>query len=111
MVQAECLQAGSVVTDTGHGAQLPNGFVPTSYCDPLDADAVTKFYNAGPQIPRLIRAQWTGVPVGPPVTYWKPDPNASPGNPSRQYVLTGLGAALPFLQLCVNAACFGGVVP
>jgi len=48
----------------------------------------------------------------PPVTKWVVNPNPSlPGNPGREYVLTGLGAGLPFAQLAVNAAGFGGVYP
>ncbi|MGA7634795.1 MAG: hypothetical protein WCB11_28855 [Terriglobales bacterium] len=48
----------------------------------------------------------------PAVTRWVPNPNSTqPGNTGREYVLTGLGAGLPFAQLAVNAAGFGGVYP
>ncbi len=68
---------------------IPSGWVPPAAVDPLDTDAVTAFYNAGP----LIRSR-TGIGVGP-VTRNGFDPNATPGNPYRQFVLTGLGAGLP----------------
>lgn len=81
------LLAGTIVTDTGPGAVLPSGWVPTPNCDPLDSGALTAFYAEGPVLPGLIRAQWTGLSVAPPVTYWAKQQNG-------QYKLTGLGAAL-----------------
>jgi hypothetical protein len=101
------LTAGSIVSDSA-GAQLPSNFIPTPYCDPLDTDAVNKFYLAGPGLPGLglLIPRWVGVSVPPPVTRWVPNPNpTAPGNPYREYVLTGLGAGLPFAQA------FGGGCP
>jgi hypothetical protein len=89
------LQGGSIVTE---GVEVPTGWVPTPYCDPLDMDGVNKFYGAGVKLPGLIRTVWNGLTIQPPVTRWIADPNASPGNPYRQFVLTGLGASLPFAQ-------------
>lgn len=98
------LPAGSIVGDTGGGAQLPSGYVPTPYMDPLDSDGARKFFNAGVRLPGLIRTQWTGVNIAPPITKWVPNPNAAPGNPYREYVLTGLGAGLGFAQVMGGAS-------
>lgn len=84
--------AGSVVSDVG--GQLPAGFVPSAYMDPLDTDAVTKFYAAGPQFRPV-----SGTLAQPAVTYWVPDPSQPASNPYFQFVLTGLGAGSPFAQL------------
>jgi hypothetical protein len=93
------LPAGSIVSDTGEGAELPNGYVPTPNMDPLDADAVIKFHAAGPQLPGPIISRWTGATVAPPVTKWIPDPSAPLGNPGNQYSLSGLGVGLPASSL------------
>ena len=100
------LPAGSIVSDTGGGAQLPNGWVPTPYCDPQDADGAQKFFNAGVRLPGLIRSQWTFVNIAPPTTKWVPNPNPTggAGNPYREYVLTGLGAGLGFAQVMGGAS-------
>ena len=42
------LEAGEVVSDVGVGAALPSDWPPTLGCDPLDADAVEKFWLIGP---------------------------------------------------------------
>jgi hypothetical protein len=82
------LPAGSVVTDTGAGAQIPVGWTPTPAVDPLDSGAVTQFYNAGPVLSGLVRAQFSTQAVPSPTTYWTRQGNG-------QYALTGLGASLP----------------
>src|SRR4029077_1596369 len=94
------IPAGSIVSDEP-GGQLPSGYIPTPYMDPLDADAVSKFAAAGIQLPgsccRLMRT---------PATRWVVDPNATAGNPYRQYVMTGLGAGLPMRQLPLARGCY-----
>jgi hypothetical protein len=105
-------QAGTVASTADVGGTLPVNWQPTGVCEPLDDPAVAAFYAMGPQLRALIRQQWVGLPVAKPVTYWIPNPNPTqPGNSAREYVLTGLGAGLPFAQLAVNAAGFGGVYP
>jgi hypothetical protein len=105
-------QAGTIASTADVGGTLPVNFQPTGACEPLDAPAVAAFYAMGPQLRALIRQQWVGLPVAKPFTYWIPNPNPTqPGNTGREYVLTGLGAGLPFAQLAVNAAGFGGVYP
>lgn len=84
------LPAGSVVTDTGAGAQIPVGWTPSPAVDPLDSGAVTQFYNAGPGLCGLCRAQFSTQAVNPPATYWKG--TAMAGVTSWQ--LTGLGSGL-----------------
>jgi hypothetical protein len=55
--------------------------------DPLDLDALTKFYAAGPQFPQI------GTTLAQPAqTYWVPDPSQPASNPYHQYILVGLGA-------------------
>lgn len=92
------LHAGSVISD-GPGGLLPKDWHPTAHVDPLDDAAVQAFWNAGVQLPGLMRGQWTGAHVAAPKTYWVPNPNAAPGNPYREYVLIGLGASLPHRQI------------
>jgi hypothetical protein len=105
-------QAGTSASTADVGGSLPVNWQPTGASEPLDAPAVAAFYAMGPQLGALIRQQWVGLPVAKPVTYWIPNPNPTfPGNSAREYVLTGLGAGLPFAQLAVNAAGFGGVYP
>jgi hypothetical protein len=57
--------AGTVVT-------MPDNWVPSGNCEPLDQAALTAFINAGPQQLGLVRQQWSGQFVTPPKTYWKP---------------------------------------
>ena len=42
------LQAGSVVSDEPN-VELPSNWIPTPACDPIDEDAINKFFAAGPQ--------------------------------------------------------------
>jgi hypothetical protein len=78
---------------------LPVGWVPNAGAvDPLNTAAVNAVYSAGPHPPGLIRPQFTGVSVVPPVTYWLGTPQAgdSDGNGgTTKWSLTGLGATLP----------------
>jgi hypothetical protein len=77
-------QAGDIASTVDVGGILPTNFVPSAALDPLDASAVAAMYAAGPQImPILVRQQWSGVPVLPPVTYWRQIPG------SRQWQLVG----------------------
>jgi hypothetical protein len=92
------LQAGSLVSDTGGGAQLPNGYIPTLGMDPQDGDAINKFWAAGPAAqqsaekslslgPWGLQSRWSNAVVAAPAIYWQP---AGPG----QFILTGAGASL-----------------
>jgi hypothetical protein len=104
------ISAGTMFSDLpGQSApqMVPTNCPPNAYFEPLDADALAKFYAAGPWLP----GGSVPIRVGQAVTRWVVDPNAAPGNPYRQFVLTGLGAGLPFMQLGVNAAAFGGQYP
>src|SRR5215472_3650938 len=53
--------AGDTITFSG---------APGPYLDPLTPDAVTAFYQQGPQATVLVRPQWTGQPAVPAVTFW-----------------------------------------
>jgi hypothetical protein len=76
---------------------LPVGWTPSGSVDPIDAPALAAFYAVGPQFPgNPIRTQFTGIDVVPAITSWSPVPGTS--NPTRQYRLGGLGAALPPVQ-------------
>ena len=86
-INGAVLLAGSIQTT---GDLLPVNWRPSNNSEPLDGSALTLFYNAGPQLPSLVRAQWSTIGVAPPVTYWKPIPAA--GLPF--YGLTGLGSGL-----------------
>jgi hypothetical protein len=83
----DCYLAGAYYL-AGDTITLSNNFIPPGAVDPLDAPAVTAFFNAGPQLCGLIRPQWSGQVVGPPVTRWVPGPGA------YQWSLTGLGAGM-----------------
>ena len=92
------IPAGTVVSDqpgTAGAQQIPPGWIPTPYADPLTVDAVANFAAAGVQLPGgsvLLKTV--------PATRWIVDPNAGPGNPYRQYVLSGpLGVGVPMQQL------------
>jgi hypothetical protein len=85
--------AGDIATtvDADPAGLLPANWVPSVNCEPLDAAAVAAYYALGPHPLGLIRQQWSGVPVSPPVTYWV----ATPGTNPALWRLTGLGANLP----------------
>jgi len=92
------IPAGTVVSDqpgTPGAAQIPVGWVPTPYADAQDADGVANMYAAGVQLPGgsvLLKIV--------PKCRWVPDPNGGPGNPFRQFVLSGpLAVGLAFQQL------------
>jgi hypothetical protein len=100
------IPAGTVFTDgASPGVQLaPTGWIPgTPAVEPLDADAVAKFFAAGPYPPSLIRGQFTNAPVQPPTTFWQ----RVSGN---TYQLTGLGIGLGQKQMFVGCA-NGGIMP
>jgi hypothetical protein len=86
------ITAGQTFTD----ANAPGWIPATPMLDPLDAPAVQAYWAVGPQLPGLIRTQFVGNSVRQPITYWIPNPNPTlPGNPGREYVLTGpIAAAL-----------------
>ncbi len=106
-IDGEYYEAGTTASTADAGGTLPVGWVPSGNVDPLDTAAVTAFWSAGPYLCGLIRQQWSGIYVAPPVTYWTP--TGTPG--LREYKLTGLGAALPVQQMSVNGASFGGIPP
>jgi hypothetical protein len=86
---------GSAIILAGTTFTISNSWVPPAACDPLDGPAVTAFFNAGPQLCGLIRAQWAGQIIAPPVTRW-----VEAGNPAlQQFKLTGLGAGLGSLPM------------
>jgi hypothetical protein len=86
--------AGTIVSDEP-GGQLPPRYQPTPYMDALDLDAVAQVAAAGVQlIGSCVRMSSV------PACRWVTDPNAGPGNPYRQYVISGpLGVGLPMQQL------------
>ena len=53
---------------------LPIGWVPNAAVTPIDANAITAFYGAGPQPPPLIVQRWQTQSVPPPSIYWKGTP-------------------------------------
>jgi hypothetical protein len=81
-VSNQLLQAGSIVSDSGPGAVLPPGYIPTLACDPVDTGGLQAFFNAGPT-PAMASAEhgalstvfngnrWSGIAVSAPVHYWK----------------------------------------
>ena len=88
--------AGTTASTADVGGPLPEGWAPSGQVDPLDSAAVQAFWNAGVQLLGLVRQQWTGISVPKPTTYWVPAVNP---NPYREYLLTGLGAGMPMVQL------------
>jgi len=95
------VQAGSIITDAGLSPDVPPTWQPPTAVDPIDADAITKFWTAGPAGqsnaepnrslgPWFLGGRWTGVPVAAPVIYWV----AVLGSTTHQFILTGAGAAL-----------------
>jgi hypothetical protein len=105
------ISAGTVFSDLpGQSVpqMVPTNYLPNAYFEPLDADALTKFYAVGPYLP----SGSVPIRVAQATTRWIPNPTPTlPGNGAREYVLTGLGQGLPFLQLNVNSAAMGGVYP
>jgi hypothetical protein len=93
-VNNQLIEKGQIVSDTGPGALLPANYVPTAAFDPIDADAIAKFWAAGPIIeyaaPTLIRSRWTNVGVAAPLVRWVPFANP---NTQGLYILTGAGRA------------------
>jgi hypothetical protein len=74
---------GSRVVPAGTIEDLPLSFQPSGAMEPLDQDALSAFYRAGPMHCRIHVTQ------NVPATYWRLDPA------TRTYQLTGLGAGLP----------------
>ena len=90
--------ADDIVTE---GVDVPNGWVPTLACDPLNTNAVNAFYAAGPRnaaheanstFGGAIWGTWRNgaPPPAPAMTFWQ-------RVAGQQYLwkLSGLGAALP----------------
>jgi hypothetical protein len=93
-VNNQLIEKGTIVSDTP-GGQLPANYVPSAAFDPIDVDAINKFWAAGPIIeyaaPTLIRSRWTGVAVAAPLVRWVPFANP---NTQGLFILTGSGHAL-----------------
>jgi hypothetical protein len=81
--------AGDTASTADVGGTLPIGWVPNGNVDPQDNAAITAFWNAGPQLAGLVRAQWSTQAVNTPAIYWTPFNLAL-----FQYQLTGAGASL-----------------
>jgi hypothetical protein len=71
VVGGEFYPAGSTASTADVGGSLPVNWIPTGNVDPQDASAVTAFWNAGPQLPGLVRPQWSNQIVGLPLVYWQ----------------------------------------
>jgi hypothetical protein len=84
-LQNHVMSDGSYL-EAGDIADLP-GWKPTAAVEPLDQDAIQAFWNAGPQLLPLVRAQQTLVDVNAPAIYWE-------RIDALNYILTGAGAAL-----------------
>jgi hypothetical protein len=84
----DCYVGGAYYA-AGDIAQLPDSVIPPPGVDPLDAEAVQAFFNAGPQVLGLQKQRWTFMPIPVPVTYWKPTDAAK-----EHWQLTGLGSHL-----------------
>jgi hypothetical protein len=83
------------------GGLLPVAWIPGPFVDPLDANAVNDFYNAGPMRPAR---QWSGGFGPKPVTYWLASFPQPTNSSVMRWQLTGLGAALAPL-FTPNGAC------
>src|SRR6266487_2462774 len=87
------LSAGLIVSDSP-GGQLPPNWLPTTGVDPLDADAIQKFWNARTNVsghPFLAEGiwgtqngRWTGVPIAPAAIRWV----RVPGSKYNEFTLT-----------------------
>jgi len=83
-------------TDNTGPGDVPSGWVPSLAVDPLNSQAATAFYNAGPRqisyddLQRWSNSQWANIAPTTtvrPVTFWVKNGN--------QFSLTGLGAGFP----------------
>lgn len=100
----QILQGGTIQSTADVGGLLPVGWIPTPNVDPLDTPAVNAFYAQGPQFTGLVRSVLVGIPVVPPVTYWKELVDTpwskgfstafGPRTGSHLWSLTGLGSAM-----------------
>ena len=68
------LQAGTTVTE---GVEVPSGWLPSIATDPIDNDAINKFFAEGPRGqsdaepnrslgPWFSGTRWSGIGIGPP---------------------------------------------
>jgi hypothetical protein len=95
LLKSHYLTTGWFDVDTiiTEGMDVPIGWIPTLGVDPLNPQAVTAFYNAGPrsassyedvnEFENATRSRTR------PVTFWKPVSG------THTYTLTGLGIGLP----------------
>jgi hypothetical protein len=93
---ADCV-VGHAHILAGTTVSMPDDWVPHGNCEPLDAAALNAFYAAGPQTAGLIRQTWSGIPVGPPATYWRATslPAVPGASGLTSWQLVGLGSNLP----------------
>jgi hypothetical protein len=82
--------AGTIASTADVGGTLPVNWLPSNAVDPLDTAALNAFCAIGPKPLGLVRQQWVGLFVAPPVTYWRIVPGSSP---TTFWQLTGLGAS------------------
>ena len=77
--------------EAGEVVDMPDTFIPSGACEPLDAAAAQRFFDQGPQPCPLVRQQWDNLIVTQyPRTIWKRvDPKDS-----TMWKLTGLGEHL-----------------
>jgi hypothetical protein len=93
-VNNQLLAAGTTQTtqDENGAGLLPANWTPSANVEPMNASAVTQFYNQGPKPLGLVRQQFSTVFVVPPTTFWKATVSAN--SQTTSYSLTGLGASL-----------------
>jgi len=93
------VQAGTTFSDSGPGALIPTNWQPpTNAVDPIDPDAVQRYWQVGPrgmsdaEPYRAVftnSARWLDVAVPAPATYWI---RANPQNAAAGFVLNGMGS-------------------
>ena len=94
------VQAGQILSSTPGPGEIPipsHWIHPAHAVDPLDPDAVERYWQAGPagcmdaEWRRALFtncARWSDVPVAPPSTQWLP---VDPTKPWLGFVLSGGG--------------------
>jgi hypothetical protein len=91
------IPAGSTQSTADAGGLLPTNWIPSNSVDPIDASAITAFFNAGVQLWLGCRIGVNGFAIAPPAIYWK---SVGPG----LFQLTGAGASLGARSLANHGA-------